>query len=194
MCQDWRGVRPRSILSAMNAYEHTQRIRVRLGADGTRTYLVDFPPEDLPVVRGRDIERAWYIAREAAIASVWGPTRGFRFNRPDGTTTDLALADRDAGCWAAAVDGTVGLGSSYGLSVCLRLLALVQLLVRSSWAGSFYRLERDGAELDPSLLRAAATVPLTAEAQFDEGAFRANLAPPPIAPPDMHAQISGSLS
>jgi hypothetical protein len=37
-------------------------------------------------------------------------------------------------------------------------------------------LQRDGAELHPSLLRAAATAPLTAEARFDEPGFRSRLA------------------
>jgi len=164
----------------MNAPEHAPRIRVGVGPDGSRTYLIDLPPENLPIVRGRDLERAWHAARDAAIASVWGVTRGFRFLRPDGTTTDLALADRDARCWAAAVDATVGLGTCYGLSLCLRLLALVDLLARSPWAGSLYRLERDGAELDTTLLRAAAMTPLTPEARFDEAPFRAFLAPPAL--------------
>ncbi len=66
---------------------------------------------------------------------------------------DLALADRDACCWADAVDGTIGLRNSYGLAVCLRLLALVDLLARVRWADSLCLLRRDGAELHPSLLR-----------------------------------------
>jgi hypothetical protein len=134
------------------------------------------------------------VAREAAIASVRGGTRGFRFLRRDGTTTDLALADPDASCWAAAVDETVGLGTCYGLSLCLRLLALVELLARSPWAGGFYRLERDGAELDRSLLQAAATTPLTAEARFDEAVFRSRLSPLAIGAPPMRAEIPGALS
>jgi hypothetical protein len=178
----------------MNAGAHKSRIQVGLGLDGARTYLVDMAPEDLPVVRGRDVERAWYAAREAAIASVRGVTRGFRFLRRDGTTTDLALADPDASCWAAAVDHTVGLGTCYGLSLCLRLLALVELLARSPWAGGFYRLARDGAELDPNLLRAAAMTPLTAEARFDEGDFRSRLSPLAIGAPPAQAEIPGALS
>jgi hypothetical protein len=59
---------------------------------------------------------------------------------------------------------------------CLRLLALVDLLARVRWADSLCVLQRDGAELHPSLLRAAATAPLTAEARFDETAFRSQLA------------------
>lgn len=151
-------------------------VRVGRGPDGFLTYAVDLAPEDLPPVRGRDLERAWYAAREAAIASDWGVSRGFRFRRADGSFVDLALADRDAACWAGAVDGTVGLSSSYGLSLCLRLLALIDLLARADWAARLCRLARDGAELEPELLAAAATAPLNADLRFDEGWFRARLA------------------
>ena len=81
-------------------------------------------------------------------------------------TSRLLIATRAAG--PGAVDGTVGLRNSYGLSVCLRLLALVDLLARVRWADSLCLLRRDGADLHPSLLGAAASTPLTAEARFDE--------------------------
>ena len=154
----------------------------RGGPDGTLTYIVDVPPEALPPVLGRDLERAWYAARDAAIAQTWGAVRGFRFHRPDGSHTDLALADRDARCWAGAIDGTAGIGTSYGLSLCLRLLALIDLLARVDWAVPLLRLQRDGAELHPSLLRTAATAPLTQEARFDEARFRSRLPPFLLAP------------
>jgi hypothetical protein len=154
-----------------------QRGSVHVGArsDGSLTYLVAVPPEDLPSVHRRDLERAWHAAREAALSERWSVARFFRFQRPDGSFGDLALADPDACCWAGAVDRTVGLRNSYGLSVCLRLLALVDLLARVRWADSLCQLQRDGAELHPSLLRAAATMPLTAEARFDETGFRSRL-------------------
>jgi hypothetical protein len=152
-------------------------IRVGQGADGLTTYLVDLPPETLPPVTGRDLERAWYAARQAALSADWGAARGFRFRRADGGYLDLALADADARCWAGAVDGTVGMASCYGMSLCLRLLALVDLLARVGWTAQVVRLERDGAELHPSLLRAAASLPLTPEARFDETSFRVHLAP-----------------
>jgi len=171
---------------------HSPPVRVGLGADGSRTYLVDLPPDELPAVRGRDIERAWHAAHEAALASAWGARRGFRFRRADGSTTDLALADADALCWARAVDGTVGMGSCYGLSLCLRLLALVDLLARAPWTAPLCRLARDGAELDPALLRAAATTPLTEDARFDETLFRARIAPLVLEPPPVVVGISGT--
>ena len=118
----------------MEPSEHPPSVHVGVGPDGSLTYLVDLPPEELPPVHKRDLERAWHAARDAALAQRWGATRGFRFRRADGTHADLALADRDACCWAGAVDGTVGMRNSYGLSVCLRLLALVDLLARVRWA------------------------------------------------------------
>lgn len=169
--------RRRPIVALMEHAEHSHTVRVDVVAGGALTYVVDAPPEALPPVRGRDLERAWYAAREAAMAASWGAVRGFRFRRPDGSFTDLALADRDACCWAAAVDSIAGLRSSYGLSLCLRLLALVDLLARARWAAPLCRLERDGADLHPSLLHAAAATPLTAEARFDEGGFRSRLTP-----------------
>ncbi len=176
----------------MDVTSHSPSVRVGLGADGSRTYIVDLPPDELPPVRGRDIERAWYAAREAALASAWGAGRGFRFRRADGSTTDLALADPDALCWARAVDGTVGMGSCYGLSLCLRLLALVDLLARAPWTAALFRLARDGAELDPSLLRAAATTPLTEDARFDEALFRARITPLALEPPPIAVGIAGT--
>lgn len=158
-------------------------VRVGHGADGSKTYLVEASPDALPCVRRRDIDAAWEAAREAATACRWGAPRGFRFRLADGSFTDIALADRDAACWAGAIDGTVGLHTSYGLSLCLRLLALVDLLTRATWAAGLLRLGRGGAELDPALLSVAATAPLTADARFDEAFFRARLAPGGRSPP-----------
>ena len=174
----------------MEASAQPPVVRAGPGPDGSLTYLVDVPPEALPPVCRRDLERAWYAAREAAIAQSWGAVRGFRFCRPDGSHTDLALADRDARCWVGAVDGMVGIGTSYGLSLCLRLLALVDLLARVEWALPLVRLERDGAEFHPSLLRTAATTPLTHEARFDETRFRTGLPPFLQSPPT--TRLSGA--
>jgi hypothetical protein len=150
---------------------------IRVGGEpgGPMTYLIDLPPEALPSVCKRDLERAWYAAREAALAERQGTVRGFRFNRPDGSHIDLALADRDARCWVGAVDRTVGIASTTGLSLCLRLLALIDLMARAPWARSLFHLARDGAEFHPALLKAAASQPLTRDARFDEAGFRARL-------------------
>lgn len=178
----WRGAAGGSILIVMSVYEQASSrqasggpIRVGGSPDGLMTYLIDLPPEALPSVCKRDLERAWYAAREAAIAEQQGAVRGFRFNRPDGSHTDLALADRDARCWVGAVDRSVGIASASGLSLCLRLLALIDLLTRAPWARSLFHLARDGAEFHPALLKTAASQPLTKEARFDEAGFRARL-------------------
>jgi hypothetical protein len=159
----------------MEPSEHPASVDVGNGPDGSLTYVVDLPPEELPAVQRRDLERAWFAARQAALAQRWGVIRGFRFRRADGSYADMALGDRDACCWAGAVDLTVGMRNSYGLSVCLRLLALVDLLARVRWADSLYALQPDGAELHPTLLRAAASAPLTADGRFDEAGFRHRL-------------------
>ena len=139
-------------------------------------YLVDVGPEALPAVRARDIELAWDAARGAAGAGAWGVARGLRFRRDDGSHTDLALADRDAACWAGAVDTTIGLHTSYGLSLCLRLLALVDLLARGTlgWPGCM-PCAPTARSCTPALLRLAASVPLTPDARFDENGFRSRL-------------------
>lgn len=151
------------------------------------TYRVAIPPEALPPVRARDLEAAWDAARRAAIGQAWGQARLFRFLRADGGHTDLALADRDACCWAAAVDAIADTSRPYGLSLCLRLLALVDVLGRLPLAAGLIELRRDGAALHPALLRAAADASLTAQARFDDSDFR-DLAhhralPAPVSPP-----------
>jgi hypothetical protein len=169
--------RARVHLYGMDADTDTRApIQVAVADNGIVTYLVDAPPESLPPVGLRDIAAAWDAARAAAGAAAWGSARLFRFRRADGSLTDLALADADACCWAGAVDKTTGMHTSYGLSLCLRLLALVDLLARERWAAPLMRLTRGEAELDPALLRTAATAPLNHEARFDETLFRAQLA------------------
>ena len=150
-------------------------IQVAETPDGTLTYVIDQVPGDLPPVRGRDLLQAWDLAREAAHRTAWSTARAFRFRRPDGGWTDLALRDIDAQCWAGAVDRSVGMHTGYGLSVCMRLLALVDLLGRAPWAAALVRLDRQGAALDPALLRLAAETRLTDDACFDEPGFRACL-------------------
>lgn len=153
-------------------------VRVDAGPDGATTWFVAMPPEALPAVRRRDIERAWDAARDAAMACRPGAARGFRFRRRDGTTTDLALTDADARCWVGAVDGAIGMETSYGVSLCLRLLALVDLLGRAAWTRALYACGADGTEFHPALLDAAASEPLDRNARFNEQRFRARLARP----------------
>ncbi len=155
-----------------------QTIQVRHGVAGL-TYLVQASPAALPPVLLRDLLAGWESARQAALD---GPAasipRAFSFARPDGGTTDLTLSDPDARCWAQAMDRRLDLASLYGLSVCLRLLALIDLLAHTPWARARVRLRGGGAELDPALLRLAARAKLTDEACFDEEALRRGLAAP----------------
>ncbi len=147
-------------------------------AGDTITYLIHDSPAALPPVSRRDLLAAWDTARQAALdASPSAEKRAFRFARPDGGTTDLALADSDARCWADAIDARLSLANPYGLSVCLRLLALIDLLAAAPWARAHIHLHRTGADLHPALLRLAAEAELTDEAGFDAGAFRARLMP-----------------
>lgn len=152
-------------------------VRVATLGDGTTGYLVELAPEALPPVRARDLSAAWDAARGAAHAERWDVPRLFRFHPAGGAGIELALADPDACCWAGAVDRTLGLASAYGISVCLRLLALVDLLASASWATSWFALRRDGADIAPSLLSAAAAAPLTPQGRLDESTVKARLGP-----------------
>ncbi|MDP9095866.1 MAG: hypothetical protein M3N26_04805 [Pseudomonadota bacterium] len=151
-------------------------IDVAMNRSGALIYRVDLSPEALPVVRASDLGDGWDAARQAAAASMWGEPRLFRFVPADDDAVDLALTDDDAACWAEAIDCIWGLQTAYGLSICLRLLGLVALLAASPVLRSLCPLERDGARLDPALVRAAASVPLSSRGHLDEERVRAHLA------------------
>ena len=161
-------------------------------ADGTWTYLVARPPEAMPPVLPRDLELAWDAARAAALAARFGEKRQFRFRRPDGSVTDLALTDPDARCWAEAVAASPGIATVAGLSLCLRLLALVDLLTRTGWAALMVRMREGGAEIDAALWRVAATAPLTREARFDETMLQAELVRAKAWPPRLSSPAQGA--
>jgi hypothetical protein len=152
-------------------------IKCGAGPDGVATYLVDLPPERLPPVRHAELARAWDAAHHAAAAAHWGAPRKIMFRRDDGEVTVLAIADEDARCWADAVDRLAGLDTAHGLALCLRLLALIDLLGRAPDLSGLFDLEGGAAELHPSLLRAAAAQALDSAARFDEAALRRTLAP-----------------
>ncbi len=160
--------------------ETSGAVQVAAAPDGATIYRLAIPPEGLPAVRSRDLAAAWDAAREAARGAQWGAETRFRFNRGDGSVTELALADRDARCWAAAVERVAALRTSYGVSLCLRLLALVDLLARAPWAARLLAFDAGLVRLHPALLRLAAATPLSAEARFDEARFHQTLASLPI--------------
>jgi hypothetical protein len=148
------------------------RIRVAEDAAGALAYAIPCPPEALPAVRPAALLDAWQAARAAAAAGRWGPPRTLVFARRDSEPTVLAIADRDACCWAEAVDRDAGLGTMAGLALCLRLLALVELLPRATWLAGLFAVTSRGIELHPALLRAVAVMPLDAAARFDAEALR----------------------
>ena len=159
---------------------------VSVGAtrDGTLTYRIDTAPGDLPPVLVRDLLHAWeHAPRRCPPRRLVRRPRVSLRSAQTGTTTDLALQDEDARCWAGAVDRSLGMQTFYGISVCLRLLALVDLIAQAAWAAAMVDFEADGADLHPALVRAVAEARLTSEARFDEPMLRASLRTLPGTPP-----------
>jgi len=143
-------------------------IRVARAPDGALHYAIPCRPEQLPAVAPRDLSLGWDVARAAASAEHWGPHRTLRFLDDGAPGPVLTLADADAACWAEAVDRLADLATLSGLALCLRLLALIELLGRARWMAGLYAIAPDGIELDPALLAAAATEGLDAAGRFDE--------------------------
>ncbi|MFQ3623259.1 MAG: hypothetical protein SNJ73_06905, partial [Acetobacteraceae bacterium] len=129
-----------------------------------------------PAVETRDLLGAWEAARAAAEAEAWGEARAMLFRRAGGEATELVIADADARCWAAGVDGAIGLGTLYGLAVCLRLLGLIDLLATAPWTQGLFDVSAEGTTLHPALLALAARAPLQADGRFDAASLRASLA------------------
>ncbi len=134
-------------------------------------HLVSALPSALPTVTKRDLEQAWEAAQSGGMA----PARFFRFVAEGRPPVELLLQDRDAAAWAAAVERSAGLATPYGISICLRLLALVALMAVAGWACAWFALRRDGAEIRPELWHAAALVRLNDSGGFDETDLRALL-------------------
>ncbi len=134
--------------------------------------MIAQPPGDLPCVMRRDLERAWESA--SAVAASGAPRR-FRFETQEGAPLELRVADADAAAWVAAVERGIGLSNLYGVSVCLRLLALVALMAQAAWARDWFSFERGGTAIRPELWRAAALARLNATGGFDETALQALL-------------------
>lgn len=147
-------------------------IQVAEDATGGLAYAIPCPPEALPPVTAAALLEAWRAAREGAEAGGWGPPRQLLFLREDGEPTRLAIADRDARAWAEAIDRRADLATLPGLSLCLRLLALVDGLARHRFLAGMFDVAADGIALHPALLGAAASMPLDAGARFDGEALR----------------------
>ena len=138
-------------------------------------YRVTVPPAAMPPVPLREFEAAWDAARAHSLSAQWGAQRSFRFSASDGQVTDFDLTDRDARCWAGAVDDVTDLATLGGVSLCLRLLALVHVLATEPWAKPYVASKRTGIRIDRALMRAAARADLTNDARFDEASLRRNL-------------------
>jgi hypothetical protein len=147
-------------------------IRVAGSGDGSLTYAIALPPEALPAVTPAALLGAWDAARAHATAGAWGPPRELLFRREDGGATRIAIADRDACSWAEAIDHGADLSTLGGLALCLRLLALVEVMGRSAWLAGLFTVTAEGVALHPALLRAAASMPLDAGARFDAEVLR----------------------
>jgi hypothetical protein len=154
-------------------------IRTEIGPDGEILHLVPHPAAALPAVTRRDLERAWQVSRDSAIGFERRPraiaTRLIRFAQPERPPLDLLLTDRDAASWVTAVGEIADLSTEYGISLCLRLLALVDLLGREAWTRAWFTVSRAGFDFHPGLLQAASLSPLTDEGGFVETALRALL-------------------
>ncbi|WP_439597896.1 hypothetical protein [Falsiroseomonas sp.] len=150
---------------------------ITLGAaeDGSLSYAIPLSPEALPPVAPSALLNAWEAARAHAQSGQWGPVRRLLFRGPQGAAIVLAIADRDARSWAEAVDRRVDLATLPGLALCLRLLALVEVMGRSAWMAGLFNVTAEGVELHPALVRAAAAMPLDAAARFDAERIRALL-------------------
>ncbi|NKC31575.1 hypothetical protein [Falsiroseomonas selenitidurans] len=148
-------------------------IQLAEAPDGTLSYAVPLPPESLPAVTPAALLAAWDAARAHAQGGSWGPVRRLLFRTAEGGGTVLLIADRDARSWAEAVDRRAGLATLPGLALCLRLLALVEVMGRSAWMAGLFVVARDGVELHPALLRAACVLPLDSGGRFDAEALRA---------------------
>ncbi len=140
--------------------------------DGSLSYAIPLAPAELPPVSATALLGAWEAARARAQSGEWGPVRRLLFRGPEGSAIVLAIADRDARCWAEAVDRRAELTTLPGLALCLRLLALVEVMGRSAWMAGLFTVTAEGVEMHPSLLRAAASLPLDGAARFDAEALR----------------------
>jgi hypothetical protein len=148
-------------------------VETAYGPHGEVLHSLAWLPDRLPPVTKRDMERAWDAAR--AESTVAAPLRGFRFARPEGAPVELYLNDPDASAWAGAVDRAADLSTTHGVSLCLRLLALVDAMGRLDWLRGWFSFAPGGAEIKPALLQAAALAPLNEAGGFDETALRALL-------------------
>ncbi len=152
------------------------KIQTQTGPRGEELHLVPYLPAALPPVTRRDLECAWEAARAAALAPKPDTaTHAFRFLQDAAPPLDLVITDTDAASWAAAIDRIASLSTAHGISICLRLLALFQVMATQVWVRDWFTLSRAGLEFHPALLQAAALSPLTPTGAFAETTLQALL-------------------
>jgi hypothetical protein len=137
---------------------------------------VNLGPHELPPTSPLDLRRAWraaHVSAEVGITLEPGDVAGIHFVPQDGDEIRFLFADLDAACWAAAIDRTYGLQTVNGVSLLFRLLALINLMSEARWLQPFFSLSgKDGATLEPALLYAASTEPLSRAATFESTSFK----------------------
>ena len=153
--------------------EASPLIQVHEPTAGALAYEVAVPPAALPPVRARDLAAAWDAAGLAATRGAPAASRLIRFRRDGGHWTVLALRDRDAACWATGVEQVASLRTSYGMSLCLRLLALVSTIAAWGRGGGLRAGWLADGRPGPDLLKAASSAVLTPDAGFDTSFFGA---------------------
>ncbi|WP_404379003.1 hypothetical protein [Caenispirillum salinarum] len=138
------------------------------------------PPDDLPAVMPGDLVRAWdaaTIAAELGLEVDPRATRGITFRGPGGEVT-LLFEDVDAQVWIAGLERTTGLDSPHGISVCFRLLGLIELMATAAWMRGLFDIGGpEGPDIHPALFRVAATMPLGRDARFDPREFERRTRP-----------------
>ncbi len=149
------------------------QIRTEYGPGGEVLHVIPGAPADLPPVSKFHLEQAWEAARAASFAHA--QIHGFRFDAADGAPFELLLADRDAASWTGSVERVADLSTAYGVSLCLRLLALVALMGSAQWLRPWFTLQAGHADIHPALLQAASVAPLTPDGGFAETSLRALL-------------------
>ena len=145
-------------------------------ASGRITILVTCPIQDLPAVRPAELKQAWDTASVAVrqgLRLTDNDPYGLAFKDRSGQSVDLIFHDSDAHLWAVAIHRAFDLSTIKGLSLCLRMLALYQLMAGQSWARCCFKVDKNRPiTIENRLLREAALTNLTETGGFDQAALK----------------------
>ena len=155
--------------------------------DGRKMVCAPFGAQALPPVGISDLGKAWEVASMAAedgLVTEDTDPEGVVFKDKYGDAIQLEFDDFDALCWATAINRSYGLTTVKGLSLCLRMLALYQVMAESPWALTFFTFDRKNRlKIDKALMAAAAVTQLTADGRFDADGIQRETGAHQIAPP-----------